>query len=98
MGAKTVVIKGGHRQGPAVDLFFDGKKFARCTRRAFAPRIRTAPAARFPRPSPPTSPKAKHRQDAVQAAKKYITAAIRAGFTVGAGHSPVHHFYRFWRD
>ena len=27
MGAKTVVIKGGHRRGPAVDLFFDGKKF-----------------------------------------------------------------------
>ena len=33
MGAKTVVIKGGHRRGPAVDLFFDGKKF-RCAARA----------------------------------------------------------------
>ncbi|HKY06615.1 MAG TPA: bifunctional hydroxymethylpyrimidine kinase/phosphomethylpyrimidine kinase, partial [Candidatus Binatia bacterium] len=36
-------------------------------------------------------------ESAVRAAKKYITAAIRAGFTVGAGHSPVHHFYRSWR-
>jgi hypothetical protein len=28
----------------------------------------------------------------------YITDAIRNGFAVGAGHSPVHHFYRFWKN
>src|SRR5574341_405411 len=28
LGAKSVVIKGGHRSGPAVDLFYDGKKFS----------------------------------------------------------------------
>ena len=27
MGARSVVIKGGHRKGPAVDIFFDGKQF-----------------------------------------------------------------------
>src|SRR3972149_5867788 len=37
MGAKAVVIKGGHRKGPAVDLFYDGKKFTALN----APRIRT---------------------------------------------------------
>ncbi|MGH7810728.1 MAG: bifunctional hydroxymethylpyrimidine kinase/phosphomethylpyrimidine kinase, partial [Candidatus Binatia bacterium] len=37
MGAKAVVIKGGHLKGPAVDLFYDGKKFSALN----APRIRT---------------------------------------------------------
>jgi hydroxymethylpyrimidine/phosphomethylpyrimidine kinase len=38
MGAKSVVVKGGHRRGPAIDLFYDGKKF----RALKAARIRTA--------------------------------------------------------
>ena len=37
MGAESVVIKGGHRKGPAIDLFFDGKKI----RTLRSPRIRT---------------------------------------------------------
>src|SRR5688572_17446731 len=37
MGAKTVLIKGGHLKGPAVDFFYDGKKFAALN----APRIRS---------------------------------------------------------
>lgn len=37
MGAKSVVIKGGHHRGPATDLFYDGKKF----RALKAARIRT---------------------------------------------------------
>ena len=28
MGARSVIIKGGHSKGPAVDVFFDGKQFA----------------------------------------------------------------------
>lgn len=37
MGAKSVVVKGGHRRGPATDLFYDGRKF----RALKAARIRT---------------------------------------------------------
>ncbi len=97
MGARSVVIKGGHRKGPAVDLFFDGKRF----RSLRATRIRTrhthgtgctfsaAIAAYLARGETP--------ERAVRRAKTFITQAIRAGFAVGAGHSPVHHFYRQWK-
>lgn len=36
---------------------------------------------------------------AVEAAKAYVTAAIRAadGLAVGAGHGPVHHFHAWWK-
>ncbi len=37
MGAKTVVIKGGHLRGQAVDVLFDGKEFFRFS----SPRINT---------------------------------------------------------
>lgn len=36
--------------------------------------------------------------DAVRAAKEYITQAIEAGvaYEIGKGHGPVHHFHAFW--
>ncbi len=37
-------------------------------------------------------------EDAVRRAKDYITEAIRAaaGYRIGGGHGPVHHFHAFW--
>jgi hydroxymethylpyrimidine/phosphomethylpyrimidine kinase len=97
LGAKTVIIKGGHRKGPAVDLFFDGKKFHILD----APRIRTrnthGTGCTLSAAIAAYLAKGEDIESAVRAAKKYITAAIRAGFTIGAGHGPVHHFHRFWK-
>ena len=96
MGAKSVVIKGGHRKGPAVDLFYDGKKL----RELRAPRIRTrhthGTGCTFSAAIAAYLAKGEDIEKAVVLAKRFITAAIRRGFAVGAGHSPVHHFYRFW--
>jgi len=97
MGAKAVVIKGGHLKGPAIDLFFDGKKFIALK----APRVRTknthGTGCTFSAAIAAYLAQGKNLESAVRAAKKYITAAIRAGFTVGAGHGPVHHFHDFWK-
>lgn len=96
MGARSVLIKGGHLKGPALDLFFDGKSF----RSLRAPRIRTknthgtgctlsaAIAAYLAR--------GHTLAEAATKAKKYITSALRQSFRVGRGHSPVHHFHEFW--
>jgi len=96
MGAKSVVIKGGHRRGPATDLFYDGKKFRQLT----SPRIRTAnthgTGCTFSAAIAAGLAKGATLEGAVAEAKRYITAAIRKGFAIGSGHSPVHHFYRFW--
>jgi hydroxymethylpyrimidine/phosphomethylpyrimidine kinase len=97
MGAGSVVIKGGHRRGPALDLFFDGKKF----RALRATRIRTrnthGTGCTFSAAIAAYLAKGETLENAVALAKRFITGAIRAGFTVGAGHSPVHHFYRLWK-
>jgi len=97
MGAKTVVIKGGHRKGPAVDLFFDRKQF----RALNAPRIRTknthGTGCTFSAAIAANLAKGETLERAVSLAKQYITGAIRAGFTVGSGHGPVNHFYKLWK-
>jgi hydroxymethylpyrimidine/phosphomethylpyrimidine kinase len=97
MGAKSVVIKGGHLKGPAVDLFYDGKTFSML----LAPRLRTknthGTGCTFSAAIAAYLAKGETSASAVSRAKQYITRAIRAGFVVGAGHSPVHHFYRFWK-
>ena len=96
MGARAVVIKGGHLEGPAVDLFFNGKE----ARVLIAPRLRTknthGTGCTFSAAIAAYLARGEDLEGAVSAAKKYITEAIRAGFRVGAGHSPVHHFYQLW--
>jgi hydroxymethylpyrimidine/phosphomethylpyrimidine kinase len=96
LGAANVVIKGGHRNGPAIDLFFDGKQF----RELRAPRVRSrhthGTGCTFSAAITAYLAKGETVETAVLLAKNYITEAIRAGFAVGAGHNPVHHFYELW--
>jgi len=98
MGAKSVIIKGGHRKGPAVDLFYDGKN----CRALYARRIRTrnthGTGCTFSAAIAAYLAKGESLERAAARAKRYITAALRAGFAVGAGHSPVHHFHRMWKS
>jgi len=98
LGARCVVIKGGHREGPATDLFYDGREF----RELSAPRLNTnsthgtgctfasAIAAFLAQGCDPL--------EAVARAKDYITEALAHAFPLGHGKGPVHHFYRFWTD
>jgi hydroxymethylpyrimidine/phosphomethylpyrimidine kinase len=94
LGCRHVVIKGGHLASDrATDLLYDGRFFnvlkgefidsphthgTGCT---FA----SAVAAHVARERPVL--------DAVQAAKAYVTEAIRHGLAIGHGHGPTDHFY-----
>jgi hydroxymethylpyrimidine/phosphomethylpyrimidine kinase len=97
MGAKSVIIKGGHLKGPAMDLFYEGKKFTALN----APRIRTknthGTGCTFSAAIAAYLAKGEKIDSAVALAKKFITRAIQFSYSIGAGHSPVHHFYRYWK-
>lgn len=98
MGAKTVVVKGGHREGPATDLFYDGFRF----RDFYAPRIETSnthgTGCTFASAVAAGLAKGLETVDAVALAKEYVTAAIRNSITVGGGHGPLNHFYQSWAE
>ena len=92
-GARAVLVKGGHRIGDADDLFMDGERHewlraehieSTCTHGTGCS-LSAATAAGLALGMP--------LFEAVKNAKQFITEAIRHGYTVGKGHSPVNHFY-----
>lgn len=99
MGARNVVMKGGHRQQDAVvtDLLFDGRDF----REFSVPRVQTqsthGTGCTFAAAIAATLAKGETVEHSVMAAKAYVTKALQDAFPLGRGHGPVHHFYRYWR-
>jgi hydroxymethylpyrimidine/phosphomethylpyrimidine kinase len=96
MGAGNVVVKGGHLPGAsaAVDVLYDGNSFT-----AFeAPRVDTTnthgTGCTFASAIAAELAKGYELQTAVQNAKEYVAAALRAavGLHVGEGHGPLNHF------
>jgi hydroxymethylpyrimidine/phosphomethylpyrimidine kinase len=97
LGARAVLVKGGHLTGAeATDVFFDGRSHRLVT----SPRIQTA------RETHGTgctlaSAIAAHLakgfavEDAVEAAKRYVTEALQASgeLRVGRGAAPLNHLY-----
>jgi len=96
-GAKAVLIKGGHLKGSAVDLYYDGKKFVALN----APRIHSknthGTGCTLSAAIAAGLAQGQKLETAVTNAKRYITDALRHGYRIGSGHSPVHHFYRYWK-
>lgn len=98
MGARSVVIKGGHRRGPAIDLFHDGRKFRELRGRRIRTRHTHGTGCTFSAAITAYLARGIQLETAVVLTKRYISQAIRRAFAIGAGHSPVHHFYHIWAE
>jgi hydroxymethylpyrimidine/phosphomethylpyrimidine kinase len=93
LGPRWVVIKGGHLAGDATDLVYDGESFVEFraeridtpnthgTGCAFSAAIAALLAHGLP------------TLEAIEAAKIWLTEAIRESYAIGDGHSPVNHFH-----
>ena len=97
MGAASVVVKGGHREGPATDVYFDGRDFREFT----APRFETVnthgTGCTFASAVAAGLAKGLEAEDAIGQAKEFVTEAIRRSFPIGQGHGPLNHFYKLWQ-
>lgn len=100
LGCANVLIKGGHfEDGDSDDLLYLGRE--KCCVMLPAQRIATqnthGTGCTLSSAIAAFMAHGKSVEDAVQLGKKYITGAIAAGagYTIGSGHGPVHHFYRF---
>ncbi len=91
-GARAAVVKGGHLDGPAIDVFDDGTTVVELS----AERVATPPHARHG-----MHVLVSHRRSAgarrdlraaVEGAKAYVTRAITQAPGLGHGHGPVQHF------
>ena len=96
LGPRNVLVKGGHLKDAATDILWDGRAFRRYT----APRLDSphthgtgctlsaAIAAGLAR--------GRALGDAVEEAKRYVTAAIAGGFQAGLGVGALRHFVERW--
>ncbi len=98
-GAKAVLIKGGHGDGPESTDYL----FADDTMQALsAPRVETkndhGTGCTLAAAITAHLAMGRELQEAVGLAKDYLIGALDAGrgLAVGHGRGPVHHFYRWW--
>src|SRR5579875_1973177 len=98
LGARHAVVKGGHGEGPAVDVLYDGERFHDYE----APRIETrhthGTGCTFASAIAAELAKGATVPEAVARAKAYLTAALERAPQLGHGHGPVHHFWALWKD
>ncbi len=96
MGAKSVVVKGGHRDGPPTDVLYDGERFLEFTTERIPSRNTHGTGCTFASAIAAGLAYGLDTPAAVAQAKEYVTAAIRAAYPIGQGHGPLHHFHAFW--
>lgn len=102
LGPRSVLIKGGHlASGDSPDcllirgeapLWLEAERIETVNTHGTGCTLSSAIAAALA--------KGMTLKQAVETAKDYISAAIRAGkdYRIGAGHGPVKHFYAYWKD
>lgn len=91
LGSEYVLVKGGRLEGPAVDVLFDGKMFYILK----APRIETTntngAGCTYSAAIAAELAKGKSVPEAVEKAKRFITAAIRYSISFKRGVGPTYH-------
>ena len=99
MGARSVVVKGGHfdDSAAATDLYFDGQAFHEFTSVRVDTKNTHGTGCTFASAIAAGLAKGMRQRDAVALAKSYVTLAIQQAYPVGQGHGPVHHFYRYYQ-
>jgi hydroxymethylpyrimidine/phosphomethylpyrimidine kinase len=96
MGAQSVVVKGGHRDGPPTDVYYDGNQFLEFTTERIPTSNTHGTGCTFASAVAAFLAHGNTVPQSVERAKEYVTAAIRASYPIGKGHGPLHHFHAFW--
>lgn len=99
LGARHVLIKGGHGEGEeAVDLLIGEGEVVRLSAKRIATKNTHGTGCTLSSAIAAGLAKGRDLVTAVQEAKSYVTAAIAAAdqLKVGHGHGPLHHFHAQW--
>jgi hydroxymethylpyrimidine/phosphomethylpyrimidine kinase len=96
LGARHVLVKGGHLKGDAVDILWNGREMT-----AFqVPRIESSnthgTGCTLSAAIAAGLAKGRPLGEAVREAKAYVTKAIREGFALGRGVGQLRHFLTEW--
>jgi hydroxymethylpyrimidine/phosphomethylpyrimidine kinase len=99
LGAKAVLIKGGHASGTeAIDLLVTHEAVARLTAERMTTKNTHGTGCTLSSAIAAGLANGKRLGEAVSDAKQFVTEAIGCAdeLSVGEGHGPVHHFHAWW--
>lgn len=92
-GARAALVKGGHLDGPATDVLYDGGEFTEFTERRIQTASNHGTGCTLASSIAANLALGVGLHDAVANSKAYVTNAMRAASPIGAGHGPLNHFY-----
>jgi hydroxymethylpyrimidine/phosphomethylpyrimidine kinase len=96
LGCRNVVIKGGHMEGDATDILFDGDNFFEYQARRIDTKHTHGTGCTFSSAIASNLALGFSVQKAVDNAKAYINTAIIHAPKIGKGNGPTHHFYELY--
>jgi hydroxymethylpyrimidine/phosphomethylpyrimidine kinase len=97
LGPKAILVKGGHLEGEATDLLFDGKEFIILTQERINTTHTHGTGCTLSSAIAANLAKNMTIEEAVREGKRYITCAIEHGFELGKGVGPTNHFYELYK-
>ena len=98
LGAKNVLVKGGHLDGDALDILYDGEHFCEFISERISTKDTHGTGCTLSAAIATGLAQGKSVVDAVQRAKEYVTTAIRFSLRIGGGHGPTNHFAELFRE
>ncbi|WP_080845996.1 bifunctional hydroxymethylpyrimidine kinase/phosphomethylpyrimidine kinase [Cytobacillus gottheilii] len=97
LGAKSVLLKGGHMQGDPDDLFYDGTDFHWINGKRIDTKNTHGTGCTLSSAIAANLARGLDMLEAVKRGKSYIHTAIQHSLDIGNGHGPTHHFYDLYR-
>ncbi|MBS4534905.1 bifunctional hydroxymethylpyrimidine kinase/phosphomethylpyrimidine kinase [Clostridium sp. D2Q-14] len=98
LGARNVLIKGGHREGDtAIDILYNGKDFIDFKSERINTKNTHGTGCTLSSAIASNLARNFNIEDSVLNAKKYITIAIKTSFSLGKGVGPTNHFYTLYK-
>jgi hydroxymethylpyrimidine/phosphomethylpyrimidine kinase len=94
LGARSVIVKGGHLDGAATDVWHDGTRWVEVTTERIATVHTHGTGCTFSSAIAAGLANGLDVEAAIRQAKDYVTGAITHAPGLGGGHGPLHHFWR----
>jgi hydroxymethylpyrimidine/phosphomethylpyrimidine kinase len=94
MGARAVIVKGGHMENRAVDVLFDGNEIVSLAGERVREESLHGTGCAFASAIAAQLAEGRPLREAAMLAKAYVTKAIEKSYPTGKGRAPLDHFYR----
>lgn len=97
LGCKNVLLKGGHMQGEAVDVFYDGSEIIHFTSERINTKNTHGTGCTLSSAIAANLALGFNMKESIKNSKQYITTAIKHSLDIGHGVGPTNHFYELYK-